>query len=50
MNKEEAVRELKNKLLEEINKYENNKQKKKQGRPKSLTYEECLDAFFLCSY
>lgn len=48
MNKEEAISKVKNIILEEINKYEQSKQKKKAGRPLKLTHMECLNAIFLC--
>ncbi len=41
MIKETAINELKYRLLEKIN-----KNKRKSGRPKSVTNEECLDAIF----
>ncbi len=49
MNKEDAVNDLKYRLLIKINNYYDNKNKNKlkSGRPKTLTNGECLDAIFL---
>ena len=40
---------LRSYLVNKIHEFEHNKNKVRNGRPNSLSIEECVDAIFLCS-